>query len=199
MARQRTSSTRKPTRKRNEETTDPIPAFYCVYLLQSTINPRSHYIGSTPDPARRIAQHNGRIIGGAKRTSKDTLRLWEMVLFVSGFMSRIAALQFEWAWQHTRKSHHVGPKEARAGLCRAGRSLGCLMFNLSVLLHSRCFSQWGLEVHFFNDGVWGEWKRQAVKAPKLVEEDWFGVVRHERSEELNGSMASFDTGENRNN
>ncbi|KAI5295994.1 Slx4p interacting protein [Ascosphaera atra] len=93
----RRQRTPRPRDSQQEEATiaRPIPSFYCAYLLRSTVRHASLYIGSTPDPKRRIAQHNGHRNGGAKRTSRDTLRPWEMVALVSGFTSRIGALQFE--------------------------------------------------------------------------------------------------------
>lgn len=52
------------------------------------------YIGFTLDVPRRVRQHNGEITGGAKRTARH--RPWKPVVFVTGFASRTAALQFEW-------------------------------------------------------------------------------------------------------
>lgn len=75
--------------------TKPIPALYTVYILRSTVRHSSLYIGSTPNPPRRLSQHNGTVKGGAARTSKASLRPWEMVALVSGFPSMVAALKFE--------------------------------------------------------------------------------------------------------
>ena len=78
----------------------PIPALYACYLLrskgpeESRSNKWKYYIGSTPNPQRRLAQHNGGVAkGGAVRTSRNVG--WQMTCMATGFPSNVAALQFE--------------------------------------------------------------------------------------------------------
>lgn len=69
-----------------------------VYLLKNSS--RRTYIGYTIDPSRRLRQHNGEIVGGAKRTQKG--RPWEMVCYISGFPNKRTALQYEWSNNHPK-------------------------------------------------------------------------------------------------
>lgn len=152
----------------------PVPAFYCCYLLRSTIRHSSLYIGSTPHPARRTAQHNGKAKGGAVRTSKASLRPWQMVCIVAGFPSNIAALQFEWAWHNAHLTKHIAPEERtsqptvrtktntktgkkRKRPGRPRKSLFDHLSNLHLLLKAPYFAHMPLHLRFFNEAVHASW------------------------------------------
>ncbi|KAK6835001.1 hypothetical protein PG987_009695 [Apiospora arundinis] len=153
----------------------PIPALYVVYVLRSTIRHASFYIGSTPHPPRRLNQHNGIAKGGAARTSRNSLRPWEMVAVVSGFSSKIAALKFEWALANPHLSLHI-PSSSRITIAtkkkrnghpkRPPYSLTSVISNLHLLLRVPSFLRWPLKLHFFNRDVhkaWLKWCSTAIE------------------------------------
>jgi predicted GIY-YIG superfamily endonuclease len=63
------------------------------------------YAGVSPDPKRRLRQHNGEIKGGAKYTTGKGCG-WQHICLISGFKDKIQAMQFEWAVKH------VAPRNA---------------------------------------------------------------------------------------
>ena len=82
-----------------------IPSDHMCYILRSTIDSRT-YIGYTVDFPHRIRQHNGEIVGGAKRTRKG--RPWVPICLIKGFYESSSALRFEYRLQHPRPRKRSG-------------------------------------------------------------------------------------------
>lgn len=81
-------------------------ATYC-YLLQSLSDPSKTYIGISENVQRRLAQHNGVLAHGARRTIRH--RPWRIVIIVGPF-TRSAALAFEYSWAHYGNLQNVRPQ-----------------------------------------------------------------------------------------
>ncbi|KAK4501437.1 hypothetical protein PRZ48_007246 [Zasmidium cellare] len=163
----------------------PIPAFYACYLLRSIARHSSLYVGSTPNPQRRLRQHNGDAKGGAVRTSKISLRPWEMTCLVTGFPSKIAALQFEWAWQNPNLTRHISPGsritqskmtsristrtgKVRKRSARPRFSLTDRLANLHLLLRSPSFARWPLKLTFYCEDVHRVWQKWSSQTPEKL-------------------------------
>lgn len=69
---------------------------WCFYLIK---NKNCTYAGVSPDPIRRLRQHNGEISGGAKYTTSKGPG-WKHICVISGFKDKSDAMKFEWAVKH---------------------------------------------------------------------------------------------------
>jgi len=70
---------------------------YWCYILKNDKN--NTYCGYTTNPKRRIRQHNGEIVGGAKYT-KSHGNNWEFMVLITGFETNNNALSCEWKLKH---------------------------------------------------------------------------------------------------
>ena len=77
----------------------PVSDHLC-YILKSSISNRI-YIGYTVNFPRRLRQHNGELVGGAKKTRK--WRPWHPICLIKGFYELSSALRFEYHLQHPRR------------------------------------------------------------------------------------------------
>ncbi|EMG45412.1 Structure-specific endonuclease subunit SLX1, partial [Candida maltosa Xu316] len=136
------------------------PLFYGVYILQSEPKPRSFYVGSTPDPKRRLRQHNGDLkTGGAYRTKRNGSRPWKMIVLIHGFPSRVSALQFEHSLQHAHQTRHID-QESRVTTSSRQSSLHSKLANVRLLMKS--FRKMGLTVTVFDENVFETWQENKL-------------------------------------
>ena len=149
--------------------TDSLPtrAFYSCYLLTSLHARYKHhtYIGFAVDPARRLRQHNGELVQGAKRTKRR--RPWQMVCVVHGFRSKNAALRFEWAWQHPHESLAVRDAANALGNIGALYKLRAKITILYTMLNLPPWCRQPLAVHWLSDEHM-HWLRDCPQAPDNV-------------------------------
>ena len=125
--------------------------FYACYLLASYNNVHRDctYIGFTVNPRRRLRQHNGELVAGAWFTKKR--RPWQMMVCVYGFPSKVAALQFEWAWQHPLKSKLLAHRRPQfQGKIGRPHMLKAKFAILHEMLNCRPWFNFHLTVHMFH-------------------------------------------------
>lgn len=134
-----------------------IPSFYGVYILQSQPKPKCFYVGSTPDPNRRLNQHNGTNVGGAYQTKRSGFRPWKMAVLVHGFPLKISALQFEHALQHPDRTRHISEKLSKS------TSIHVKLANIRLLLQCKLFELMDLQITIFNQEIYDIWLKNRYK------------------------------------
>lgn len=91
---------------------------YICYVLVDEESRRT-YCGITNNPRRRLRQHNGELVGGARYTRG---RKWRYLLRVGGFRSKSEVLSFEWHLKHKSRK-----QRSRCALKRRRLALSALL------------------------------------------------------------------------
>lgn len=79
---------------------------WSIYLLS---NGSRTYVGATTDVARRLRQHNGEIVGGARSTRGHK---WKLMCAISGFPNQSSAYR----WEKLVKSRCRGVDQRYTGM-----------------------------------------------------------------------------------
>ncbi|CAK5281430.1 unnamed protein product [Mycena citricolor] len=80
-----------------------------------------------------------------------------MQMIVHGFPSKLAALQFEWAWQHAHISRHLRDDAGQA-LLRRATSLMTQIRTVRMMLSMHPWSMWPLHIKLFTEAAFKGWK-----------------------------------------
>lgn len=126
---------------------------FFVYLLECS--DKSTYVGATVDVNHRLRQHNKEIKGGAVATTTKIARghKWKRVLYIRGFPTWSAALQFEWSFKHySRKFLQCKPMERR-------------MRGLHTIMHLDKPTSKAIPYYQYNNGLDEE---DGIPGPKIV-------------------------------
>lgn len=101
-----------------------LPSNYLCYCLYNDSNNKT-YIGSTNNLSRRLRQHNGEIVGGAKYTTAQQVT-WKHLFYISSpHFDHRTALSFEWHLKHPRTQTQTG-KRGGGSLRRIDALLDCI-------------------------------------------------------------------------
>ena len=108
------------------------------------------------DPFHRQRQHNGEIKGGAWKTRR--FRPWQIVCVLTGFANEIAALKFEWIWQHPYKSKLTRDVLNQQIKGRKGvgskETIKRKLLELHTILAEFFDDSKGLSLHFFSEEIY---------------------------------------------
>jgi len=90
---------------------------YIIYVLYNTLN-NNTYVGITNNPTRRLRQHNGELVGGAKYTkAKKGEGSWLFYGWIKvkedGILAKIRSLKLEYRVKYLSRKNKGTPIEKR--------------------------------------------------------------------------------------
>lgn len=88
---------------------------WVVYLL---VSESRTYVGATTDVRRRLRQHNGELVGGARATRRRRVP-WSIAAVLEGFADQRAALR----WERIIKCRSRGVAGRRRAFVDVGRGV----------------------------------------------------------------------------
>lgn len=90
---------------------------YC-YILYNNLNNKT-YVGYTVDPMRRLRQHNGQLVGGARYTKQSKGKWSFLAVITSPSFTSNLALSLEWYIKYNSRNknkRHYGPSGRMSSL-----------------------------------------------------------------------------------
>lgn len=120
---------------------------WICYILYGTLDGHTHvYVGKTNDMSRRLRQHRGEIVGGAKRTSRLRQRgvMWMLAATNQGFRDEREVLVFEAQMEAPRERRLL--REHQSGLIYM-KALPRALHNAHLLCKTAEFSHISVKVH----------------------------------------------------
>jgi predicted GIY-YIG superfamily endonuclease len=137
--------------------------YYC-YIIRSSNQSFSNstYNGSTNNLVRRLRQHNGEIVGGAKATRGKGP--WIYIAVWEGFQSHREALSCEWRIKHPTNSRKRPPQYN--GVKGRIKSLG-LLVGLDCWTNQSSGMENGLDYKLYLDENLLEFVNLETKKPNL--------------------------------
>jgi predicted GIY-YIG superfamily endonuclease len=87
------------------------PSKYYNYILYNKEDLNKTYVGMTNNIKRRIRQHNGLLVGGAKYTSKYSPTNWNYLLILEGCPDNINSFQCEWRFKYPNNNRKKSGKK----------------------------------------------------------------------------------------
>lgn len=136
---------------RRSNKNEKVMKHFC-YLLRS-LNPKfltKTYFGYTIDVNRRLRQHNGEIVGGAKKTIN--FRPWKLVMYIEDFPDEINALQYEWKVNH----------------CKRGQYPRNLHEKLNRIWSIMCLDFWTSNSIYYQVPLTIVWKEEGLETPEKI-------------------------------